>query len=310
MLKLIIANADRHLNGTTRLKVDLQHYLGPEWRVEGLPTALPVPREAFNPVLRRYDAEMLLDYYDRLAAERGFFSDMPGKMIVLLPYDLTYSKKPYTFGLSYLGGRDSVVSYARFKEDETGAHRLQHPKFEERIFKECVHELGHAMGIQKCLVRNCIMHCARRVVEIDGKGFLPCESCARKFAMYDEFQRELTSELSLKMTKMREAKVNYDREQAAIDRFLTPAKAPTVPPVTIPPRMMGRPQPARAPQRHHAPAAPNPRAVTARRTTVTRLTATHLPKSVKEVKHYTPGKIRVLSEPPQAPKPKKPGSRK
>jgi len=55
--------------------------------------------------------------------------------------------------------------------------------FEQRIFKEAIHELGHTFGLKHC-ENHCVMCCSIRVDDTDKKPHDFCEICLKKLNSY------------------------------------------------------------------------------------------------------------------------------
>jgi archaemetzincin len=80
----------------------------------------------------------------------------------------------FVFGEAQLGGSAAVVSTARLKE----ALPVADPRLViERLAKEAIHELGHAMGLVHCATRDCAMGRSASVRDVDSKRGSLCGSC-------------------------------------------------------------------------------------------------------------------------------------
>jgi len=95
-----------------------------------------LPKFAY--VNKRYRADsLLIDLKNKKAIVLGLTSR-----------DITTQSGKYSdwgiFGLSYINDNASVVSTYRLKSKED-------------FYKVCIHELGHAFGLQHCPRKNCIM---------------------------------------------------------------------------------------------------------------------------------------------------------
>lgn len=52
----------------------------------------------------------------------------------------------------------------------------------ERAVKVCVHEMGHAAGLEHCADRACVMYPSRDIADVDRKDKLFCRRCAQDLA--------------------------------------------------------------------------------------------------------------------------------
>lgn len=104
-------------------------------------------------------------------------SNGPGagkKVLGVTDVDLFNPILTFVFGEAQLGGAAAVVSTARLAE----AGPLTNPQLlVERLAKECVHELGHAIGLLHCGTVGCAMARSGSVGEVDKKHAALCEDC-------------------------------------------------------------------------------------------------------------------------------------
>ena len=84
----------------------------------------------------------------------------------------------FVFGISILKQATSIISYRRL--DNSFYHLTPNDRvLYERVVKESLHELGHALGLDHC-ESPCIMHYSNSVMEIDVKPARFCPSCLRR----------------------------------------------------------------------------------------------------------------------------------
>lgn len=133
-----------------------------------------VPPLAYNKTRRQYDADMILD--------RVLYRILEDcKVLVVLDVDLYTPSHDlnFIFGQAQLGGMVALVSIHRLNPKfyrEKDDDRL----FLERIIKEAVHEVGHALGLGHCINTACVMCFSNNISDVDRKGASPCEICQGK----------------------------------------------------------------------------------------------------------------------------------
>lgn len=79
------------------------------------------------------------------------------------------------FGAAAVGAGCAVVGLAPLDAaTSTGATASL-----ARAVKVCVHEIGHAAGLEHCADRGCVMHPSRDIADVDRKDKLFCRRCAK-----------------------------------------------------------------------------------------------------------------------------------
>ena len=113
---------------------------------------------------------------DAVAALEAIPAPEPGwTNLVLTPADLFVSALTYVFGLSHLGGRRCILSWARLKpESDETAYGVT---LVRRLTVEMTHELGHSVGLVHCLRASCAMHRSLWPEAVDLKGAAFCDDC-------------------------------------------------------------------------------------------------------------------------------------
>lgn len=84
--------------------------------------------------------------------------------------DLVGGGRSFVFGEAALGGAWAVVSTARL--GAPGSSR-----FDERLLKEALHELGHLAGLGHCESKTCLMAPAADLAAVDRRSVSLCVRC-------------------------------------------------------------------------------------------------------------------------------------
>jgi archaemetzincin len=96
------------------------------------------------------------------------------KVLGITDVDLFIPILTFVFGEAQLGGSAAVVSTARLKEPLP----VPDPRLViERLAKEAIHELGHAMGLLHCAAHDCAMGRSASVRDVDSKRGSLCSGC-------------------------------------------------------------------------------------------------------------------------------------
>lgn len=138
-------------------------------RAFGAPAALwegpERPSEAYDPGRKQWSSTRILAWLAR--------SGPPGRVLGVTDVDLFIPILTFVFGEAQLGGRAAVVSTARLLDGAVRDERL----LLERLAKEAVHELGHALGLVHCALPECAMSRSASVRDVDQKRGALCRDC-------------------------------------------------------------------------------------------------------------------------------------
>ncbi len=135
----------------------------------------PLPPTLFNSSRGQFQAEDLVRHL------RDSISTSSALKLGITGVDLYAMDLDFVFGISILKHGASIISYKRL--DNSFYHLPpNHRVLYERVVKESLHELGHAIGLEHCQ-SPCIMFYSNSVMEIDVKPARFCNSCAGRLNM-------------------------------------------------------------------------------------------------------------------------------
>ncbi|MEM2870161.1 MAG: hypothetical protein QW379_07055 [Thermoplasmata archaeon] len=127
----------------------------------------PLLPEMYNPVRRQYQCSHILRFARELLEGLGGFQS---RLLVLTDADVYEPGMSFTGGMAELGGRLSLVSLARLQSGDR-------ERMVSRAVKECLHELGHNLGLEHCRRRECVMFLSRTLADSDLKSASFCPAC-------------------------------------------------------------------------------------------------------------------------------------
>jgi len=133
-------------------------------------SSIPLPPESFEARRNQYYSTKIL---------KEMLGDVPQDALKLLGVtdkDLCIPILTYGFGEAQVGGMAAVVSLARLRQEHYGL-APDRPLLQERLRKECLHELGHTFGLIHCPSRDCVMYLSNTVVDVDSRGRDFCRGC-------------------------------------------------------------------------------------------------------------------------------------
>ena len=162
----------------------LLHAIGDEIkRIFGYPTEIMALLSdlsfALDPNRNQYHSTSILDRLANAAPSNAL------KLLGITQVDLFIPILTHVYGEAQLGGQASILSTFRLNE---GHSPMDLPaKFQSRILKEAVHELGHTFKLRHCQDPACIMHYCRSERDVDLKSDQLCRYC--KTMLEDEIKR-------------------------------------------------------------------------------------------------------------------------
>jgi archaemetzincin len=152
--------------------------------VENLQSAIPQSLHVACRIL-----PLQLDPSAAYHAERGQFHSSeilqrieslvrPGdwRLLAIADVDLYIPILKYVFGEAQMGGPCAVVSTFRLRQEFYGLER-DDALLNQRLLKECVHELGHTLDLGHCQDYRCVMASSHAVERIDLRQSSLCLDC-------------------------------------------------------------------------------------------------------------------------------------
>lgn len=135
--------------------------------------ALVVPRTAVNSARQQLFLSTLTS---RILRD---FPEDEGMLLGITDYDLYKTSHRFIFGDADQQRRIAVVSLHRLRSEFYGEDADDNLLF-QRTLKECVHELGHALGLKHCYNARCAMYYSNSIFETDNKMSYFCETCDKR----------------------------------------------------------------------------------------------------------------------------------
>lgn len=128
------------------------------------------PAFAFHPERQQYHSSELLTWLEKRTRPEAW------RLLALTTHDLYIPILTFVFGEARLGPGAALVSTHRLDEAFYGLPADANLLY-ERLLRECVHELGHTLGLRHCDDYQCAMAGSPGVEYIDLKEAHLCDPC-------------------------------------------------------------------------------------------------------------------------------------
>jgi archaemetzincin len=149
------------------LRAEIPHFLPVACEI--LPVALD-PNPSYHPERQQYHSSEILQRMQPLVRPHAF------RLLAIADIDLYIPILKYVFGEAQMGGPCALVSYHRLRQEFYGLD-CNDSLLSQRLLKECVHELGHTLGLHHCQDYGCVMSASHAVEWIDLRDSALCDSC-------------------------------------------------------------------------------------------------------------------------------------
>ncbi|MGC2210052.1 MAG: archaemetzincin family Zn-dependent metalloprotease [Candidatus Korobacteraceae bacterium] len=152
-----------------------------DWLRSELSEAFQIRCEVLSPPLRpefAFHSERGQYHSSELLARMQQYANWKTwRVLGVTPVDLYIPILTFVFGEAQVGGKCSVVSYARLRQEFYGLPADMN-LLARRLLIESVHELGHTLELHHCHDYRCVMSSSHAVEWIDLKEQTFCSDCA------------------------------------------------------------------------------------------------------------------------------------
>jgi archaemetzincin len=136
-------------------------------------TPLEVPKTVLNSVRKQL-------FFGSIAAKLCAAYEPRNELLLgITDFDLYKTSHQFIFGSSSPAQRCAVVSIHRLRAEFYGQKSDENALF-QRLLKEAVHEIGHALGLKHCYNSRCAMYYSNSIFDTDNKYSQFCDACDKR----------------------------------------------------------------------------------------------------------------------------------
>ena len=135
---------------------------------------LKFPDYAYNTRRKQYFSSAILLKLKEV--ERG----IGDRVLGVVDLDLYVPSLNFVFGEADFENRMAIITLWRLRPEFYGLSE-DVDRFEERVLKEAVHELGHTYGLGHCSNPLCVMHFSNSLLDTDIKKVTFCPQCEKRY---------------------------------------------------------------------------------------------------------------------------------
>jgi len=136
--------------------------------------SLKFPDYAYNGRRKQFFSSAILLKLKEV--ERG----IGDRVLGVVDLDLYVPSLNFVFGEADFENRMAIITLWRLRQEFYGLPE-DIDRFEERVLKEAVHELGHTYGLGHCSNPLCVMHFSNSLLDTDIKKVSFCPQCEKRF---------------------------------------------------------------------------------------------------------------------------------
>lgn len=128
----------------------------------------------------QFHGSMVLQKISKVFREKYFF-----RILGVIDKDIYTKNYNFIFGTANVLSKISLISITRLRDEfykELGViykKPTSNDKFDLRVSKEAIHELGHTFGLTHC-VNSCVMNKSNSLADTDNKPVNFCHFCLSK----------------------------------------------------------------------------------------------------------------------------------
>ena len=136
----------------------------------------------FNKQRNQLNSDKLLHFLATTIIKNNTRScDLKNTIILgICDFDAYSSGLNFVFGQASLAGESVAAIYLPRLRQEFYGLGTNTSIFIECVLKEATHELGHALGLNHCPKRSCVMYFSNSLIDTDRKGKDFCKMCSNK----------------------------------------------------------------------------------------------------------------------------------